>query len=255
MPRDLRFAALALLASLGSHAQPSAAPAFEVASVRSGQGPRGVLGRFSSSGPRATFEGYTLTALVAEAYGLKSYQLSGTFPREPEYTFYDIVAKAEGDGPRTRSEFRLMLQSLLVERFKLQVHREQKEMDVYALLVGRNGSRLKRSAPDAGTRVYVGVSGRNQTINAESTTMDALTHDLTVFVPGMLPVLDRTGLTGTYSVKFEATPAFRLLSGEPQPNDISVFEAIQDQLGLKLERQKAKVEVLVVDRVDKPTAN
>jgi uncharacterized protein (TIGR03435 family) len=121
MQQVLRFAAVALLVSLDALAQPSAAtPAFDVASVRSSEGPRGRLNMFSSSGPRATFEGYSIRGLVIEAYSLKNYQLSGAFPlREPEYMYYDIVAKAEGDAPRARSEFRLMLRSLLAERFSL----------------------------------------------------------------------------------------------------------------------------------------
>jgi uncharacterized protein (TIGR03435 family) len=256
MQQALRFAAVALLVSLDALAQPSAAPAFEVASVRSTEGPRRSLNMFSSSGPRATFEGYSIRDLVIEAYSLKNYQLSGVFPlREPEYTYYDIVAKAEGNAPHARSEFRLMLQSLLAERFKLQIHREQKEMDVYALLVGKSGPKFKQSAPDADPIAKHGVNGRNQGISAAAFSMEALASGLSIYVPGMLPVLDRTGLTGTYGVKFEATPAFRLQNGEPQLDDISVFAAVQDQLGLKLERQKAMVEVLVIGHVEHPTSN
>jgi uncharacterized protein (TIGR03435 family) len=246
----------ASLVVLSAPAQFSAAPAFEVASVRSSEGPRGSLNMFCSSGPRATFEGYSIRGLVIEAYSLKNYQLSGAFPlREPEYTYYDIVAKAEGDAPYARSEFRLMLQSLLAERFKLQIHREQEEMDIYVLLVGKSGPKFKQSAPDVDPIVNHGVNGRNQGISAAALSMEALASDLSVYVPGMLPVLDQTGLTGSYGVKFEATPAFRLQRGEPQPDDISVFDAIQDHLGLKMERQKAMVEVLVIDRVEHPMSN
>ena len=68
------------------------------------------------------------------------------------------------------------------------------------------------------------------------------------------PVIDKTGLTGKYEIRLEATPEFRI-NNNPQPEDLRIFDAIQQQLGLKLEPQKAGIEVLVVDRMDKPSAN
>jgi uncharacterized protein (TIGR03435 family) len=252
----------AVVAPVCIAAPPQAAPAplaFEVASVKvrespRGQPPPGPIFDFSSSGPRATWAAFPLMGLIAEAYNVRNYQLSvaPSAERSGFDTYYDIVAKAEGEEPRTRSEFRQMLQALLAERFNLQVHHERKEMPVYALIVGRNGPKFKESAPGADPIARHGVNGRNQTINAPQYTTAQLAAALTVYVPADRPVVDMTGLTGTYDIKFEATPAFRL-SNDAQFGDIDAFSAVQDQLGLKLEKQTAMVEILIVDQVEKPS--
>jgi uncharacterized protein (TIGR03435 family) len=90
--------------------------------------------QFSSSGPRVRLEGYTAIGLIVQAYDLQPYQISVTpaVSRHDE-TYFDVVAKAEGDDTPTKAEFREMLQTLLAERYNLKVHRELKEMPVYAL--------------------------------------------------------------------------------------------------------------------------
>jgi uncharacterized protein (TIGR03435 family) len=129
-------------------------------------------------------------------------------------------------------------------------------MPVYALVVGKNGPKFKESAPDAKPSGHGGVKGRNQTMTLVKGTMVDVAQELQVYVDR--PVVDYTGLTGTYDIKFEATPAFRLNRNPDQPSepgDISAFTAVQQQLGLKLEARKAKIEVLVVDHVEKPSEN
>jgi uncharacterized protein (TIGR03435 family) len=69
------------------------------------------------------------------------------------------------------------------------------------------------------------------------------------------PVIDKTGLTGKYDIRLEATPEFRINNNNPQPNDLSVFEAVQQQLGLRLEAQKSMMDAMVVDHVEKPSGN
>lgn len=234
---------------------PAAAPAFEVASIRPHQGPLHVMRGFSSAGSRLTLEGYSRMQLILEAYDLKDYQVSwASGAGLQDNVYYDIVAKAEGNAAPTKSEFRRMLQTMLVQRFNLKFHPETKEMPVYALTVGRNGLKFKKSVPDGSEVGLFGVHGRNQTIAMPRESMESLAHDIPNTFMVDRPVIDRTGLTGTYDIKLEATPEFRI-GGNPQPEDISVFTAVQEQLGLKLEAAKAVVQILVIDHIENPSLN
>jgi uncharacterized protein (TIGR03435 family) len=232
---------------------PSVRP-FEVASVKPHTGP-GRVG-ISTSGPRLNAEPANLWALIAYAYNLKTYQIPSTPPLSAlGNEYYDIVAKAEGDGAPTKDEFRGMLQLLLADRFKLAVHRETREMPVYALLVGKNGPKFKASAPDASPDTHYAASGRNWEVTIPKATMDDVLRAIESSILDR-PVLDKTELKGTYDVKMTYTPNIPPnRRSEPDPEDISIFTAVEVQLGLKLEAQKAKMEVLVVDRVEKPSEN
>ena len=190
--------------------------------------------------------------LIMWAYNLKNYQVSFAPSISRPDVYYDIFAKAEGDALPTEGDFRQMLQALLKDRFNLRVHREMQEMPVYALVVGKNGPKFKESAPDAIPSGYGGVNGRNQYRKVTKGTMEDLADGLQVYAGR--PVVDRTGLTGTYDYRMEATPEFRI-NNNPELSDISVFTAVQEQLGLKLEPEKAPIEILVVDHIEKPSAN
>lgn len=252
---------LCMLLFVAAFGQSPAPPAFEIASIKPVEGPRGRMYDFSSSGPRVRYMAYAVVHLVMEAYNLKSYQVTfaptAAPPGGTEYdtAYYDIEAKAEGDGARTRNEFRPMLQALLADRFKLKVHREMKEIPVYALVVGKDGPKFKQSVPDAIESARIGVNGRNQNIAASKKTMDELAQMIPNIFFADRPVVNRTGLVGSYDFKMEATPEFRMTSDDPDLKNISVFAAIQQQLGLKLESQKAMIEVFVVNHVEKPSAN
>lgn len=209
----------------------------------------------STSGPRLNAECETVLGLIMYAYNLKNFQVSRTPLLALGDAFYDIVAKAEGDVAPTKAEFRQMLQLLLADRFKLTVHREMQEMPVYALVVGKNGLKFKESAPDASPMGHYHWTGRNNEDTIPKASMDDVVNAI---ANSMLdrPVLDKTGLTGTYDIKLTYTPDRKSnRESEPDLSDISIFTAVQDQLGLKLEAQKAKVQILVVDRVEKPSEN
>ncbi len=224
---------------------------FEVASVR----PRTTeIGRIeiTTSGNRLTAEAESAGGLISWAYDLKSYQIPDT--KALDDTVYDITAKAEGDATPSRPEFRQMLQVLLAERFHLKMHREVREMPVYALVVGKNGPKFHESGEDAIEGGNIGVHGRNQTMNSRKVTMDVAAERIRGAFFLERPVLNRTGLKGLYDVRLEATPEFRINRG-PEPDDISVFTAVQEQLGLKLESTKAPIEVLVIDHIEKPSEN
>ena len=236
----------------------AAPPAFEVASIRPDPGPWRVLHTYRSSGPRLTLEGYYLFDLVTEAYHLKNYQviLAKSVPEKLALgTYYNVVAKAEGNRTPTKQEFRQMLQNLLAQRCSLAVHRTTKEMPVYALVAGKNGPKFKETPPDTNEISHFGVNGRNQNFTLFKASMDDVAGSIQSAFGVDRPVLDKTGLTGEYTVKLEATPEYVLSRGDPQTGDVSVFRAVQEQLGLKLESQKADIEVLIVDHIDKPTEN
>jgi uncharacterized protein (TIGR03435 family) len=226
--------------------------AFEVASVKLHPGGASNI-NITTSGPRLRASAEMVHGLVLYAYNLKNYQLAWTSPNSAfDDIYFDIEAKAEGDAAPKPEEFRKMVQSLLADRFKLQVHHEMREIQVFALVLGKNGPKFKESAPDAAVSGRHGVNGRNQNMTLSKATMEDVAQQLPVYTG--CPVIDKTGLTGTYDIKLEATPSFRINSNL-DPSDISIFVAVQGQLGLKLEPQKAMIDVVVVDHVEKPSAN
>jgi uncharacterized protein (TIGR03435 family) len=242
--------AATLAITLGNIWVSAQAPAFEVASIRENPGPWHVLRGYSSSGARLTLEAWSPVDLIMEAYGLKRYQALSALPVT---AFYDIAAKAGGDGTPTRAEFMPMLQTLLADRFNLRFHRETREVPVYAMVVGKSGVKFKESPPEKPFRSYGGVNGRNQYRELSQATMEMVADRIAG--EGIdRPVIDKTGLTGKYDIRLEATPEFRI-NNNPQPEDLRIFDAIQQQLGLKLEPRKAAIEVLVVDRLERPSAN
>ena len=145
-----------------------------------------------------TWRTYPVISLITEAYNLKNFQISfASAAQMPgENIYYDIFAKAEGEAPRTRSEFRQMLQGILADRFQLRTHLEMREMPVYDLVVGKNGPKFKQSAAGAEFSGFGGVNGRNQSMKCTKADMGRLADAIgsSFFVDR--PVLDKTGLTG-----------------------------------------------------------
>jgi uncharacterized protein (TIGR03435 family) len=249
MIRRIGLVALPIAASLAS-AQNGEPRSFEVASVK----PHDQLSCmycFHAVGRQVNMGGYNVQQLIQDAYKLKRYQVSfAPSARPDDDLYYDIVGKAEGDAKPTNEQIRLMLQSLLAERFHLKFRREQKEMPVYLLVVGKDGPKFKESVSNAKVSVSRGFHGRNRYVQITKLGVDNLTDEISV----NRPVLNRTGLTGVYDIRLEATPESRL-NVDPQPEDIDIFQAVQDQLGLRLVAGKAMIDLLVVEQVEKPSGN
>lgn len=217
--------------------------------------------------------------LIETAYDIQGFQILGG-PKWLDSTRYDIVAKAEDSSdkdPRRMSESerklysdksRLRLQSLLAARFNLQCHSATKEGSVYALVVAKNGSKLKPSrgeahGPNRGMRMRPGQ------LDAQAASISFLARSLSAQLGRT--VVDKTGLSGLYDFTLQWTPEQRegqMFKGPgsgpeehgdaPPPPDgsgPSVFTAVQEQLGLKLESQKGPVEMLVIDHVEPPSEN
>jgi uncharacterized protein (TIGR03435 family) len=167
--------------------------------------------------------------------------------------FYDVIAVAEGHVPPSTPQFRQMLRSLLAERFALIVHTETKQLPVYALVIGKGGVKLKASTPDAESAFHLGVVGRNYHVTSPKASAADIVTAISDSSPDR-PVLDKTGLTGTYQLELTFTPNLRK-NAEPFPDDLDIFAAVQEQLGLKLQPEQAPVNVLVVDHVGLPGEN
>jgi len=244
----LLFALLSIAIAL--HAQ---TPAFEVASVKPNQSGGGGSSIRASKGQIA-MENVSLKKLTLWAYGIpddREYALAG--PDWLTTQRFDILAKFPGDTPV--DQVRAMTQSLLADRFKLALHRETRQLPNYSLVVGKNGPRIH--AVDAGPS---NTTGRPGHLEASHIPMRKLT-DLFARMIG-LPVVDATGLEGVFTFTLDWTPdeTQRLAPPDegvaPNPAGTSLFTAVQEQLGLKLEGKKGPVEILVVDRMEKmPTEN
>jgi uncharacterized protein (TIGR03435 family) len=233
-------------------------PAFEVASIKPSNyqgGPLRVTARIVADG--IAFSNVTPRLCIQRAYGVKPYQLSG--PEWIDTERYMIVAKAAAAVPEDK--ILLMLQTLLVERFQLTIHREAKEMAIYALVVSKNGPKLKEATDEGATQIG-GDGGAGLETVFERASMAQLAGTLARSVDR--PVIDATGLKGLYNFRLALANDGRsrpngAAAGPPEATDPSdapsIFTALQERLGLKLESRKVPVDVLVIDRIAKPSEN
>lgn len=179
---------------------------------------------------------------------------------------FDIVAKSEGARIPSRDERKQMLGELLRERFQLKFHKESRETAVYALIVGKNGTKMKARTADDGGAAFgmpfngLHIIGHNVPVTHLVDALQAVIIPLTDPDRDDLPVLDQTGLTGTFD--FELTwSGDKSYSGErggmtaETPSAPELFIAIQEQLGLRLELRKVPMEIFIIDHAEKPTEN
>jgi uncharacterized protein (TIGR03435 family) len=203
----------------------------------------------------------SLSDMVVFAYGLHPRQIAGG-PAWLESDKFEVVAKPDGEGMPNDKQWKIMLQKLLADRFKLTFHRDKRELSVYALQVGKTGSKLTKSAGDPNGLPGLFFRGlgvlpaTNATMADFAGTMQSVVLDR--------PVVDQTGISGRWDFTLTWTPDEFQFAGlgvkvtPPADNAAAppdLFNAIQEQLGLKLVATKAPVDVLVVDHVEKPSAN
>jgi uncharacterized protein (TIGR03435 family) len=263
-------------------------PVFDVASVKQNRSGEGFIRVGMAPGGRFTATNVPLRQLIQLAYQIQLFQIVGG-PNWIASDRFDIVAKAAGDvpppTPGVAGPMQLMMRTLMADRFKLTLHNEQREMPIYALVLakadGKLGPQLKPSTTDCaalmgaaarrggpppppsfnepmqcGMRVFPGA------LSAGGFPLSQLTQFLSSTVQRI--VVDRTGLTGNFDLNMTWTPdQMPQGRGDPppgapplpaiDPNGPSIFTAVQEQLGLKLESTKAPVDVLVVDRAEHPT--
>jgi len=261
-------------------AQSSERLSFEVASVKEcPAGYRDTRVQFLPGG-RFVAKGIPLVVVIAIAYGLplQSDRLAGG----PDWirTAYDIQAVAEQsaiapEAPATSRDrtLRLMLQTLLADRFHLQLNRETREGLVYEIAVKNDGPRLKKSrlserdcinaptspAPGDPAACHTFAGGAMQGVRAGAASMSDLASWMLNWADH--PVIDRTGLEGLFDIQTEAWLPLRGKGVPPEPGSVASDDArptlfqIFDRLGLKLELKKGTVETFVITHVERPTAN
>ena len=236
-------------------------PTFEVVSIKPNQtGERPSMAASTGGMLRATNE--TLKYLVEWAYNVQDYQISGG-PKWIDSTGYDIVAKPEHaytPSQETIGYGRQLVQTLLEDRFKLVLQRTTKELPMYVLVVGKGGPELsEREKPVRPTDARMSV-GRGLMVG-QRMLMPLVVQSLSSVLGR--PVADETGLKGYYDFRLEWTPdepagppgdSGNTLT-PPGRSGPSIFTALQEQLGLKLEARKGPVEVLVIDYVENPSEN
>jgi len=251
----LRIAAVALILHCPrSPAQvPGQLPEFEVASIKRNQTNERMY--FGLRNASLTVRNMTVMGLIQTAYGKRDFEIKGG-PSWITSEGFDIDAKAERPQKATHD----MMKSLLASRFQLKVHREAKETAVYFLVVARGGLRMKLSAdqtePEKGGPKEMGP-GR---LVGEGIPMYVITNLLSNMLGRA--VINNTGLTGKYDVQLQPVPDS--LPSQTDPADpltqadalnLAVMEAVEKQLGLKIEPGKAPGEILVIDRIEHPSAN
>jgi uncharacterized protein (TIGR03435 family) len=264
-------------------------PSFEVASVKPNKSGEGFIRFGMQPGGRFTAVNAPLRQLIVFAYTpLQPFQIEGG-PGWINSDRFDVTAKAEGVvtpiAPGSAGPIQQMMQSLLAERFKLVAHRETKEQQIYTLVLARSDGRLGKQIqpattdcaalaaargrgtgpagppqpPPPGGRPECGLMMGPASFEAGSTTLTELARLLSQRVNRV--VVDKTGLTGRYDFNVEFTPdqmppQGAQLNGAPfpaiDPNGPSIFTALQEQLGLKLESGRGPVEMLVIDSVEPP---
>jgi uncharacterized protein (TIGR03435 family) len=221
---------------------------FEVVSVKPNKSISSSSG-FNTDRGRVTATNVSLRELIVTAYGVQDYQVEG--PDWLRSERFDVAATF----PEVSSkDFQVMMQNMLADRFKLVVHREQKNRPVYELIQGKNGIKFKQ-APDSDcgshSRNSTGIhfAGTCVSMGAFAEFLARRARDL----PVDLPVLDSMGLKGFYNLTLDWVPESKVGNN---PSGVTLLVALEEQLGLKLKTSKAPIEILVVDGAQKvPSEN
>jgi uncharacterized protein (TIGR03435 family) len=283
------FLVTGLLTAFEAHAHTDKGPEFEVASIKLEKSPSPGIMFGIRPGGRFSANGITVKFLLEQAYDVKDSQISGA-PSWTDSDRYDIDAKPDEatalaldklPQEQRREQLNKMLQRLLADRFKLALSRDTKDLPIYALIVTKSGPKFQESTykppenpgnappppPGAGGPMRQGIrmDGRGQ-LTITYVDMNMFADMLSRFVGR--PVANKTGLTGKYDFALKWTPE----EGQgpmppgprpggdagPLPPDASgpsIFTALQEQLGLKLEPQRAPMGVLVIEHVERPSEN
>ena len=226
-----------LLIAITVIAQPQ--PAFEIASIKPTDPSNVGNQMFSQPGGRFRGINATLKSLIRYAYDVDDEQIIGA-SGWMESAGYDIAAKASDPNA---ADLRPMVRTLLADRFHLQFHNATRELPIYILSVSKAGAKL--TAVD---KAGIGVGGGKGRLNGKGADMATLARVLRARLGRV--VYDRTGIEGFFDFQVNFAPDDSVNADTP-----SIFTALQEQLGLKLETQKGAVDVIIVDHADKPSDN
>jgi uncharacterized protein (TIGR03435 family) len=236
-------------------------PSFEVATIKPSK-PDDQRKAFIVNGNQFHIINQPLTQIISFAFDVQAKQVIG-LPDWADTDKFDIDGKPDGEGAPNGKQWKLMIQKLLADRFKLTFHKDKKELSVYVLSVSKTGAKLTKndSAPNGLPGLFFqGGLGKLNVHNALMTDFTGLMQSVVLD----RPVVDQTGLTGRFDFTLNWTPDDSQFSGMgariPPPTDSAdappnLYTAIQEQIGLKLEATKAPADVMVIDHVEKPSAN
>jgi len=222
------------------------AQSFDVVSVRPNTTSAGRSSERTNSG-HVMAENITPSSMIQQAFGIRASQIEGA-PGWIETDGFDLNATTGTTKDLSDIELQPYWQSLLSTRFQMKYHRETKEMQVYSLTVAKGGPKLPESASGGDTSTNLSKSREHTSLTSTHIAMPNFAALLGKRLDRT--VLDKTGLTGIYDVKLEWSPDLSTDTGSA-----SIFTALQDQLGLKLESGKGPVEIIVIDSLEKPTEN
>jgi uncharacterized protein (TIGR03435 family) len=242
---------------------PDADPSFEVSTIKPNDSGLKSMQVLTFRGRTFITENSSVADLIMFAYRVQRKQILGA-PDWTDKDRYDMNATPDQEGTPSADQVRLMIRKLLADRFQMKFHHDKRELSAFVLTVGKDGAKLKPSQPNGnlhGIGIQPAKSGAM--LFANNSPIPAFTS----FLQSMMldrPVVDQTALTGRYDLTVTFTPDDSLFNGQPlgfpKPEDgvepaPNFFEAIQQQLGLKLTAEKTQVDVLAIDHVEKPSAN
>jgi uncharacterized protein (TIGR03435 family) len=247
----IALAATQALAQTPAHPMAADAhPSFAVATIKP-HDPNSRHQGFDTNGERFTIRNESVTSLIMFAYSIDKHQVVDA-PDWIHNDTYDIEGKTDTEGEPSLHQQQEMVQKLLAERFQLKFHRDKRELPIYAVRVVKGGAKLKPAAdPNAQPDQQGSGHGTEQTITYTSASMADFIMGEQFFADR--PLVDQTGLDGRYDFSIRYTYDESKATGPNAPPGL--FTAVQEQLGLKFEPTKAPVEVLVIDRVERPSPN
>jgi uncharacterized protein (TIGR03435 family) len=236
-------------------------PSFEVATIKPNNSGGASMQQLTVNGRDFETRNSSLGDLIVFGFGIQAKQIVDP-PDWLDKDRFDIHAVPDAEGAPNVEQLRVMIQKLLKERFKLTYHHDKREMSAFVLTVGKSGSKLtptQLSGSLPGFGVRPGKTGATMVIN------NGTMGNFTSFLQGLVldrPVVDQTALTGRYDFTITFTPDDSQFNGRPFPkvaDDVEpapgLFEAIQQQIGLKLTPEKTQVDVIAIDHVEKYSAN
>ena len=251
-PAHSRVSALAIVIALAALSVTCAVSAqtpdaFEVVSIRPNLSGGGNT-QIKMDGGRLVVTNGSLKTLIRNAYGLLSFQLAGG-PNWLDTDMFDIMAETGQREEISQDRFKRLLQGLLAERFHLKIHLETREEPVYGLVADKNGPKLTKAT---GHETSPGMNTHRESGRVIMRGTDVPISELATNLGNQLGrfVIDRTGLEGQYTFLLEFAPVQAQDSDSP-----TLFSAVREQLGLRLEPQKAPVEVWVIDSVEETSEN
>jgi uncharacterized protein (TIGR03435 family) len=229
---------------------PTAKPVFEVATIKPSDPTETGQGFQVRGGRHVHVRNESVMTMLTFAYGVHQKQIVGG----PEWIkdHYDIDGVPDVEGVPSLHQQQEMLQSLLVERFKLKFHREKRELAIYAIIPAKGGPKLTKTASDPDNLPDQTGNGNDnqQMMRFTNNSMDDFALGMQYFMDK--PVVNQTALPGRFDFTLQWSTGVAPATGSDVPG---MFTAIQEQLGLKLEATKGQVEVLVVDGLERPSQN